>query len=238
MKADDDFFKKVLIKISGESLGSKGSFLFEHIQRLAKEIKQISELGTQVSIVIGGGNIVRGALLEKQNIDRVMGDYMGMLATVINALLFQEFLKKVDVNSKVITAQAIEGIGESYNYLNCIKYLNQNNVLLFAGGTGHPYFTTDTVSALRAVEMKVDCFFKATKVDGVYDSDPAINPNANKFNTISYGQILSGQHKVMDLTAVSFCMENNLPIRVFNLMTPGNLLRAVKKENIGTWISN
>ncbi|NUM34870.1 MAG: UMP kinase [Candidatus Brocadiae bacterium] len=229
-------YKKILLKISGESFGN-GLSSFESATNIVKEIAQLHKQEVQIGLVIGAGNIVRGSYLEKQGIARVAGDDMGMLATVINSILLQELLQKEDVPSIVLTPKMIEGIGEVYNHRKCLEYLKKN-IIIFSGGTGHPYFTTDTASALRAVEMQAECFFKATKVDGVYDDDPIKNPKAHKFDFLTYQDILSRQYRVMDLTAISFCMENSLPVCVFDLMTYGNLTRAIKGENPGTWIAN
>lgn len=228
-------YKKILLKISGESFGN-GLSSFEGAKNIVKEIAQIHLQKIQIGLVIGAGNIIRGSYLEKQGIHRSSADDMGMLATVINALLLQELLYKEGCPSYIFTPKMIEGIGEVYSYRRCIDVLKEN-VVIFAGGTGHPYFTTDTASALRAVQMEAECFFKATKVDGVYDDDPIKNPQAHKFDFLTYQEVLTNQYRVMDLTAISFCMENQLPVCVFDLMTYGNLSRALKGDNPGTWIS-
>jgi len=172
-------YKRILLKISGESLGTNGVFSFGEAKNIVKEIAEIHQKNIQIGLVIGAGNIIRGASLEKQGINRVTGDYMGMLATVINSLLLQELLQKEGCPSSIFTAKMVEGIGEVYHHRKCIESLKQNNVVIFAEGTGHPYFTTDTASALRAVEIEAECFFKATKVDGVYDDDPIKKPSCS-----------------------------------------------------------
>lgn len=230
--------KRILLKISGESFGTEQPFELSEIDRIVDEIVDIYHHDIEIAIVMGGGNIIRGASLEKRGIPRTTGDDMGMLATVINALLLQELLCKREAKSCVITARSIEGIGEIYQCAKCLAYLAQKTILLFAGGTGHPYFTTDTAAALRAAEIDADCFLKGTKVDGVYEGyAPDDSSKGRKLDILTYEAAVSKQYGVMDLTAVTFCMEQKIPIRVFNLMKPGNLLRAVRGE-IGTFIGS
>ena len=231
-------FQRLLIKLSGESLGGKDPLDLEKAHAIATEVAQVRDKKIKIGIVIGGGNIIRGVALQKHNIARVMGDSMGMMATVINTLLMRELLLQQGCQARVITACSIEGIGEVYHHLKVMEYWEQGEILLFAGGTGHPYFTTDTAAALRAVEISAQCLIKATKVDGVYDSDPVTNPQAKKFDTLTYQQVLANRYKVMDLTAISFCMENKLPIQVLNLTQKGNLLLAVSGEKVGTLIDS
>jgi uridylate kinase len=205
------------------------------IQHIVDEVVKIYDHGVEIGMVMGGGNIVRGATLEKKGIPRTTADDMGMLATVINALALSELLKMKGAKTAVVTTRLIEGIGEVYQRERCLEYLKNKTILLFTGGTGHPYFTTDTAAALRAVEIGAQCLLKGTKVDGVYANYSADMSQAYKLDFLTYQQVLQEQYRVMDLTAITFCMENNLAIRVFNLMKPGNLLRAIQGE-IGTLI--
>lgn len=227
--------KRVLLKLSGESFGTKEPFELCYIQHIVEEMAKAQNQGTEIAVVMGGGNIVRGAVLEKRGILRTTGDDMGMMATVINALVLHELLKTKGIESRIITARFVEGIGEIYNQEQCLQYLDKKNIVLFAGGTGHPYFTTDTAAALRAVEIKAECLLKGTKVDGVYDGIENIG-KSQKFDYLTYNQVLANQYRVMDLTAITFCMEYQVPIRVFNLMKPENLLRIIQGESIGTLI--
>ena len=231
-------YNKILIKLSGESLGNNGEFHLEKVQHILEEIAELHNMGVQIGIVLGGGNFIRGSQLQQLGIPRQVADDMGMLGTVINALLFQELLLQLGQKAEIFTSREIQGIGQIYHYRNVEASLQKKNILIFAAGTGHPYFTTDTGAALRAVEIGAECLFKATKVDGVYNDDPKKNPNAVKFDTLTYNQVLTEKYKVMDLTAVSFCMENQLPILVFDLVKPGNLLQAIQGENVGTLIGD
>lgn len=229
-------YKRILLKISGESFGTKTPFEMKWIKGIAEEIREAHIAKKEIGIVVGGGNIVRGSELQMHGIKRPIGDYMGMLATVINALALQDVLGNLNVESVIMTAREIEGVGEAYHYQNCLHHLNEKRIVIFAEGTGSPYFTTDTAAALKATEINAEVFFKATKVDGVYDDDPHINPNAKKFDVLSYEDILLNRYKVMDSTAIAFCLDNNMPILVFNLTQTGNFLRASLGENIGTLI--
>lgn len=229
-------YKRILLKISGESFGTQQPFEMTVIENIAREIAEAHNAGTEIGIVIGGGNIVRGASLQKHGIHRTVADYMGMLGTVINALALQDILCNLGLEARIMTARRFEDIGEPYHYQRCYKHLAKKRVVIFAGGTGSPYFTTDTAAALKSVEMNAQVFFKATKVNGVYDGDPQTMANAKRYSFISYEKILEKQFGVMDSTAVAFCRENNMPIRVFNLMLPGNLLRAVSGEEVGTLV--
>lgn len=229
-------YKRILLKISGESFGIGVSDLAQ-AKKIVEEIVEVYKQKVEIGLVVGGGNFIRGANLEKAGIARATGDYMGMMATVMNALLLQELLQKQGAYARVITARTMASIGEVYNQERCLRYLQEGQILIFAGGTGHPYFTTDTAAALKAVEIAAECLFKATKVDGVYDDDPMVNPQAHKFDFLPYSQVLSEKYRVMDLTAISFCMENKLPIRVFDLMTRGNLSRSLCGEKLGTLIA-
>ena len=202
------------------------------------EIKKIHDIGVQLGIVIGGGNIYRGLGAADQGIDRVTGDQMGMLATVINALALQNAIEHKGIYTRLMSAIHMEQIAEPYIRRRAIRHLEKGRVIIFGAGTGHPYFSTDTAASLRAVEIQADAIVKGTRVDGVFDSDPEKNPKAFKFETISYLDILKKNLRVMDLTAVSLCQENNLPMVVFNMDVPDNLLKLVTGENIGTVINN
>jgi uridylate kinase len=227
--------QRILLKISGESFGSKEPFEMLHVDHIIHDIVDAYNQGVEMGIVMGGGNIVRGAVLEKKGIPRTTGDEMGMLATVINALILRDLLRLKGIKAAIINARLIEGIGEAYQRDKCLDYLASKTILLFAGGTGHPYFTTDTAAALRAVELEAQCLLKGTKVDGVYENYSPDLARARKLDILTYEKAIRARYQVMDLTAIAFCMENRMPIRVFNLMQPGNLLRAICGE-IGTWI--
>lgn len=229
-------YKRILLKLGGESLaGSEGYGInAEMTQGIAQEIKEISELGVEVAIVIGAGNIYRGLGGEKAGIERAAGDYMGMLATVINAMALQNFLEKIGVHTRVLSAIEIQQLVEPYIRRRATRHLEKGRVVIFAAGTGNPYFTTDTASALRAAEIQADVILKGTKVDGVYDSDPLTHKDAKRFDSLSYLDVLNKKLKVMDSTAISHCMDNKLPIVVFDLFTRGNLKKVVLGEDIGT----
>jgi uridylate kinase len=233
-------FKRVLLKLSGESLMGKKGFGIdpEVLDFFADEIKQVHNAGVEIGIVIGGGNIYRGLSAEDQGIDRVTGDQMGMLATVINSLALQNAIEHKNLDTRLMTAIHMEQIAEPYIRRRAIRHLEKRRVLIFGAGTGYPYFSTDTAASLRAVEIEADVIIKGTRVDGVFDSDPEKNPDAFKFENISYIDILKKNLRVMDLTAVSLSRENNLPMVVFNMDIPGNLLKLVTGENIGTLIQN
>ncbi len=231
-------YKRILLKLSGESLmGQKGYGIDE--QRLAayaRQIKEIAATGVQVAIVIGGGNIFRGLSGSQKGFDRVKGDQMGMLATTINSLALQSALEAAGQPTRVLTSVRMEPIGDFYNKAKALRLLEKGNVVIVAGGTGNPYFTTDTGSSLRAIELEADIMFKGTRVDGIYTADPEKDPTATKYTEISYSEILSKGLKIMDLTAITMCMENGMPIYVFDMDTEGNLLRVVKGEPIGTLV--
>jgi len=231
-------FKRVLLKLSGESLMGKKGFGIDHrvLEFFAAEVKKVHDLGVQLGIVIGGGNIYRGLSASAQNIDRVAGDQMGMLATMINSLALQNAIEKAGIYSRLMSAIKMEEIAEMFIRRRAIRHLEKGRIVIFGAGTGHPYFSTDTAASLRAVEIQADVIVKGTRVDGVFDSDPEKNKKAFKFEKISYLDILKKNLRVMDLTAVSLCQENNLPIVVFNMDIPGNLLRLVKGEKVGTFI--
>jgi uridylate kinase len=229
-------YKRILLKVSGEALMGERGYGIDPIvlDKFAEEIKEIHELGVQIGIVIGGGNIYRGVDAVAEGIDKIVGDQMGMLATVINALALQSVLEKKGIVTRLQTALVMEQIAEPFIRRRAIRHLEKGRVVIFAAGTGNPYFTTDTAAALRAAEIKAEVILKGTRVDGIYDSDPEKNPNAIKFDQISYLDILKLDLKVMDLTAITLCRENNLPIIVFNMNVPGNLKRIILGENVGT----
>jgi uridylate kinase len=232
-------FKRILLKLSGEALmGSQGFGIDPKVaSRIAREVAEIHQGGVETAVVVGGGNFVRGVSVSEQGIDRVVGDHMGMLATVINGLAFQDYLEKLGSHTRVITAIEMREIAEPYIRRRALRHLEKGRIVVFAGGTGNPYFSTDTAAALRAMEIKAEVIIKATKVDGVFDSDPIKVPDAKKFDQITYLEVLAKGLKVMDSTAISLCMNNNLPILVFNLNVPGNLMRVVTGEKIGSLVS-
>ncbi len=232
------FYKKILLKLSGEALMGEQEFGIssEVIASYSKQIKEIVDLGVEVSIVIGGGNIFRGLSGAAQGVDRVTGDHMGMLATVINSLALQNSIEKLGVPTRVQTAIEMPKIAEPFIKRKAQRHLEKGRVVIFGAGTGNPYFTTDTAAALRAIEMNTDVVIKATKVDGVYDKDPVKYPDAKKYTTVSYNEVLAKDLKVMDATAISLCRENKLPIIVFDSLVEGNLKKVIMGEQIGTTV--
>ena len=232
-------FKRILLKFSGEILGTDGGggLDFNKLKVFSHEIAEVKNLGTEIGLVIGGGNILRGSSTTESGMDRVSADYMGMLATVINALAFQNALEQTGVHTRVLTAIKMEQLAEPYIKRRAIRHLEKGRVIILAGGTGNPYFTTDTAAALRAIEIEADVVIKGTKVDGVYDGDPMVDLNAKRFDSLKYIDVLNKGLRVMDATAVSLCMENSLPIVVFNLTETGNLMRVVQGEDVGTTVS-
>ena len=233
-------YKRILLKLSGESLmGSKQYGIDENrLAEYATQIKETAEMGVQIGLVIGGGNIFRGLSGASKGFDRVKGDQMGMLATVINSLALSSALVAQGVKAKVLTAIRMEPIGEFYNKWRAIELLEQGNVVIMSGGTGNPFFTTDTGSSLRGIEIEADVMLKGTRVDGIYTADPEKDPTATKFSEITYDEIYNRGLKVMDLTATTMCKENNLPIIVFDMDTVGNLKKVMSGENIGTLVHN
>ncbi len=231
-------YKRMLLKLSGESLmGSKGYGIDE--QRLAdyaQQIKQISQMGTEIGIVIGGGNIFRGLSGAQKGFDRVKGDQMGMLATVINSLALCSALEAIGQKARVMTSVRMEPVGELYTTDKALRLMSKGNVVIIAGGTGNPYFTTDTASVLRAIEIKAEVMMKGTRVDGIYTADPEKDPTATKYTQITYDEILDMKLKVMDLTAITMCRENNMPIYVFDMDTVGNLEKVMNGQQIGTLV--
>lgn len=233
-------YKRVLLKLSGESLMGEQGFGIsaEVLDFFADEVKKVRDIGVELGIVIGGGNIYRGLSASSQGIDRATGDQMGMLATMINALALQNAIEKKGIFTRLMSAIKMEEISEPYIRRRAIRHLEKGRVVILGAGTGHPYFSTDTAASLRAVEIGADIIVKGTRVDGVYNSDPEKNPNAVKFEKISYIDILKNNLRIMDLTAVSLCQENNLPMMVFNMDIPDNLLKLVMGESVGTYIDN
>ena len=237
-KSKKPFYKRILLKLSGEALAGhdKTGINPEIIHQIASEIKEVSELGVEVAMVIGAGNIFRGAMAESLGINRSTGDFMGMLATVMNSMAVENTLEKMDQPTRVLSAIEMKHVAEPYTIQKAEDHLKKGRVVIAAGGTGHPYFTTDTAASLRAVELGADLLLKATRVDRVYTGDPEKDKNAEKINEISFIDMITKQLKVMDLTAISLCMDNNLPIVVFNLFEKGSLKRIILGENIGTKI--
>ena len=232
-------YGRVLLKVSGELLLGGQSFGVdpEVTGQIAREVADVRSLGVQVALVIGGGNIFRGLAASARGMDRATADYMGMLATIINALAIQDALEQLDVNTRVVPAIEMRAIAEPFIRRRAVRHLEKNRVVVFAAGTGNPYFTTDTAAALRAMEIRADVILKGTKVDGVYTSDPIKDPSAKRFDSISYLQVLEQGLKVMDATAISLCMDNALPIVVFNLQQPGTLRRVILGEPVGSLVS-
>ncbi len=231
-------YKRILLKLSGEALAGpdKTGINPEIINQIAAEIKEVSDLGVEVALVIGAGNIFRGAMADSLGISRSTGDFMGMLATVMNSMAVENTLEKMNKSTRVLTAIEMKHVAEPYTIQKALDHLKKGRIVIAAGGTGHPYFTTDTAASLRAVELGADVLLKATRVDGVYTGDPEKDPDAKKILEIPYIEMIKQQLRVMDLTAISLCMDNNLPIIVFNLFEKGALKRIVLGENIGTKI--
>ena len=231
--------KRILLKLSGESLMGKQGYGIdpERLNTYARQIKEIADLGVEIGIVIGGGNIFRGLSGAQQGFDRVKGDQMGMLATVINSLALSSALEAIGQKVRVLTSVRMEPVGDFYNKAKALRLFEKGNVVILAGGTGSPFFTTDTASALRAIEIEADIMFKGTRVDGIYTADPEKDPSATKFKEITYDEILARGLKVMDLTAITMCRENKMPIYVFNMDVEGNLMKVIKGEEIGTLVT-
>jgi uridylate kinase len=232
-------YKRVLLKLSGEALMGAQNYGIDPAvsAQIARDISEIQGMGVETAIVIGGGNIFRGIAASARGMDRATADYMGMLATVINALALQDALEQQGVVTRVVTAIEMRSVAEPFIRRRAIRHLEKGRVVVFGAGTGNPYFSTDTAAALRAMEIKADVILKATKVDGIYDADPMVKPMATRFDRISYQQVLEQGLKVMDATAISLCMDNRLPIVVFNLRTPGNIKRAISGEPIGSLVT-
>ena len=233
-------FKRILLKLSGEALAAERGFGVDaaRIHEIARELADVHALGVQTAIVVGGGNFFRGVAQQAKEMDRVSADHMGMLSTVINALALQDALEKQGVHTRVQSAIEMNQVAEPFIRRRAIRHLEKNRIVIFAGGTGNPYFSTDTAASLRAMEIKADAILKATKVDGVYDADPMLVKDAKKFAEITYMDVLKLGLKVMDSTAISLCKDNNLPIIVFNLNESGNIARVVTGEKIGSLVSS
>ena len=232
-------YKRILLKLSGEALMGEQSYGIDPAvaTQIAKDVSEIQSLGVETAIVIGGGNIFRGVAASARGMDRATADYMGMLATIINALALQDALEQQNVPTRVVTAIEMRAVAEPFIRRRAIRHLEKGRVVVFGAGTGNPYFSTDTAAALRAMEIKADVIMKGTKVDGIYDADPMLQPSASRFDRISYLEVLDKGLKVMDATAISLCMDNRLPIVVFNLKTPGNIRRAIAGEPIGSLVT-
>jgi len=232
-------YRRVLLKLSGEALMGELEYGIEPsvIQRIATEVAEVHKLGVEIAIVIGGGNIFRGAGLARSGMDRVTGDYMGMLATVMNALAIQDALESKDVFARVMSALQIHEVCEDYIRRRAVRHLEKGRVVILAAGTGNPFFTTDTAASLRAIEIGADVLLKATMVSGVYDSDPQLNERALKYDTVSFDKLLVDKLNVMDATAVVMCRDNNLPLRVFDLTDANTLVRAMTDEDVGTLVT-
>ena len=238
-KTGKPLFKRVLLKISGEALSGERGYGIDPLacSGIAERIKEVKDLGIEIAVVIGGGNIIRGEKFAAKGMDRSTADYMGMLATVINSMALQDALERIGCFTRVQTAIQMEQVAEPYIRRRAIRHLEKGRVVIFAGGTGNPYFTTDTAAVLRAVEICADVILKATKVDGIYSADPIVDRHAKKYDKLKYIDVISRGLKVMDTTAISLCMDNRLPIVVFNLNVKGNIKRACLGEKVGTTVS-
>jgi uridylate kinase len=238
-KTNQPRYSRILLKLSGEALGGESGLSIspEAMQGMAEQIREVRELGVQVVIVIGGGNIFRGLRGSERGIERATGDYMGMLATIINSLALQDALEKIGVATRVQSAITMAQVAEPFIRRRAVRHLEKGRVVIFGGGTGNPYFSTDTAAALRANEIGAEVILKATKVDGIYDCDPKKNPNAKRYSRITYLEALQKQLKVMDSTAFSLCMDNRMPIIVFDLFRPHNLKRVVLGAKVGTLVT-
>jgi len=232
-------YQRVLLKISGEALVGSQSFGIDSdiAETIAHDIAEVSQLGVQIAVVIGGGNIFRGLAASARGMDRATADYMGMLATVINALALSDAIERYDVKTRVVTAIEMREVAEPFIRRRAIRHLEKGRVVLFGAGTGNPYFSTDTAAALRAMEIRAEVILKGTKVDGIFTADPVLDPTATRLDTVSHLQVLEQQLKVMDATAISLCMDNKLPIVVFNLKTEGNIRRAVLGQTVGSMVT-
>lgn len=233
-------YQRVMLKLSGESFTTPGKsgIDFDRVKTIAEQIRLCHQMGIRISVVIGGGNIFRGQAAEESGMDRVTADYMGMMATIINALALQDASEKIGLITRVQTAIEMKSIAESFIRRKAMRHLEKNRIVIFAGGTGNPYFTTDTTAALRATEVGCNVILKATKVDGVYDSDPTKNPDARRFKQISYMESIQRRLKVMDTTALTLCMENGIPIIVFDIFRENSLQNLLKGQDVGTLISS
>ena len=233
-------YKRILLKLSGESLMGNGEYGIDPkmLAKYANEINAIIKKGVEVAVVIGGGNIYRGIQSEGAGFDRVQGDYMGMLATIINGMALQSALESISIKTRLLTAIRMEQVAEPYIRRRAMSHLQKGRVVIFGGGTGNPYFTTDTAAVLRAIEIEADVILKGTRVDGIYSADPEKNPSTKKYESISFDQVLQMKLSVMDLTAFTLCQENNLPIKVFNMNVEGNLTKVCEGKNVGTLVES
>ena len=229
-------YQRVLLKLSGEALMGNLGYGIEPkvVAEIAQEISEVVQQGVQIAIVVGGGNIFRGMKAAARGMDRATADYIGMIATVMNAMTLQDALEQIGIPTRVQTAISMQEVAEPYIRRRAIRHLEKNRVVIFGAGSGNPFFTTDTTAALRAAEIDAEVIFKATKVDGVYDADPVVNPQARRYETLTYGHVLTHDLRVMDSTAIALCRENDIPILVFNLSVRGNIIRAVNREPVGT----
>jgi uridylate kinase len=239
MTATDLPFQRILLKLSGEALLGKEDFGIdpEVLSRMADELSEVAALGVQIGVVIGGGNIFRGQGLARAGMDRVTGDHMGMLATLINSLAFQDALERVDIKVRVMSGLQINEVCEDYIRRRAVRHLEKGRVIIFGAGMGNPYFTTDTAASLRAIEISADILIKATRVDGVYDSDPEKNPDAKRYEQLTYDDVIDKRLNVMDTTAIVMCRDNNLPVRVIDLNASGSLMRLIQGEDVGTLVT-
>lgn len=233
-------YKRILLKLSGEALMGDKSFGIDQdrLKQYAEEIKSVAQSGVEVAIVIGGGNIFRGIQAEEGGMDRVQGDYMGMLATMINSMALQSALENLDIKTRLLSAIKMEQIAEPFIRRKAVRHLEKGRVVIFGAGTGNPYFTTDSAASLRAIEIEADVILKGTRVDGIYTADPEKDPSAQKFTNISFEEVYAKGLNVMDMTAFTLCNENNLPIVVFDMNTSGNLAKVVSGETVGTLVEN
>lgn len=238
MDEDHPCYKRILLKLSGEALKGDENSCFSKtvITNIAREIKQVHDLGVEIAVVIGGGNLFRGGRSNHLELDRAAADYMGMLATIINGIALRDVLEKTGLQVRLVSALEIKAVAESYMRRAVLRHMENKRVVIFAAGTGNPFFTTDTAAALRAIEIKADIFLKATMVDGAYSADPKKVKNLTKFDRLSYSEVLDKKLKVLDSTAVTLCQENHLPIKIFNITKKGNIVKAITDEHIGTII--
>ena len=232
--------RRILLKLSGEALMGDEDYGIDPVmlKRVANEIREVMSLGMQIAVVIGGGNIFRGAGLARSGMDRVTGDHMGMLATVMNSLAMQDAIESMGLHARVMSAIRINEVCEEYIRRRAVRHLEKGRVVILAAGTGNPFFTTDTAASLRAIEIDADLLLKATKVNGIYSDDPMKNPSATRYSHLTFDKVLTDRLNVMDATAIVMCRDNNLPLRVFDLHTPGELLRIVRGEDVGTLVTN
>ena len=231
-------WKRVLLKISGQSLGGDGGLNLEEVESIATQCRDVNALGVELAVVVGGGNFIRGEMLAERGVSRITGDYMGMVATVINALALQDKMEALGVETRVLTAIPMTEVAEPYIRRRAIRHLEKGRVVILGAGTGNPCFTTDTAASLRGAEMDAEILLKGTKVDGVYTADPHRDPDAQRYERLDYMECLAKDLRVMDATAIALCREHSLPIYVFNIMEPGNIVRVIRGENIGTLVTD